>query len=292
MILQKGDIVEKEEALVLLLGRLHFDTYTKVRIFHIIKNGVDWYEFLNICIRKKLICLAYKNLVDFEFIHLLPSIIKNNMQYHYEENCKQNNLFVKATAPIISYFEQNNLVATSVKGIRFLNTLYANEPGVRILSDIDFVALPDYRFDIHNFMLKSGFQTYLINDLDALCAFNLPIQSYFYIKVGDKELSNKLRIDFDYSYSMEWIKGIKENPLYEFIYLCKNYFIKMHSKTNPDSISQYDYMKLIDLHEYYIKYLTLKSVDDINKMAVQLHLKDEVQYTINCLKTLYSDIGL
>ena len=42
-----------EDALVLLLGRLTFDNLTKVRIFHIVKNGVDWYKFLNICVKTK-----------------------------------------------------------------------------------------------------------------------------------------------------------------------------------------------------------------------------------------------
>ena len=70
--------MKSEEALVLLLGRLSFDDLTKVRIYHLIKNGLDWYEFLNICIRKKLICMVYKSLSDLGLIQLLPMIVINN----------------------------------------------------------------------------------------------------------------------------------------------------------------------------------------------------------------------
>lgn len=284
--------LKKEEALVLLLGRLHFDTFTKTRIFHIIKNGVDWYEFLNISVKTKTICLVYKSLIHLGLIQLLPAIVKNNMQYHYEQNCNQNTYFFQAITSISAFFEQNNILSTCVKGMRFLNTIYSKDPGVRILSDIDFLALDKDKISVHTYMQQLGFYTYLINDNDVFCEDNNPVKSYFYIKYEDEKIFDKLRIDFDFTYSHEFINAIKtsDNPLYEFMYLCENYYTCMKKKSMPSSIQQYDYMKLVDLHEYYIKYLSHIDIRELNNLATQLNFNAALQYTFQCLEKLYTDI--
>lgn len=283
-----------EEALAVLLGRVNFDEFTKIRIYHIIKNGIDWYNFLNVCIRNKTVCLTYKSLQLLDLLPLLPTIIKNNMEYHYKYNCKQNNYFLKASEPIISYFEKNGIMATPVKGLRFLKTIYSGDPGVRILSDIDFIASNGDKSDIHTFMIQSGFKTYLINNTDSLCSINSSVKSYFFIKIENNEFQDKLRFDFDFSYTNDLINHIREskNPLYEFLYLCQNYFLDMHLKSNPPSGEKYNYMKLIDLHEYYVKYLTNISINEINEISSRLHLNEEFEYTIKCLRKLYTDIAI
>ena len=71
--------MKTEEALALLLARLSFDKLTKTRIFHLIKNHVDWYEILNICVKKKLICLVYKKLEDLNLIQFVNSSKRGHM---------------------------------------------------------------------------------------------------------------------------------------------------------------------------------------------------------------------
>ena len=291
---ERGKNMKAEEALVILLGRIYFDTLTKIRIYHIIKNGIDWYYFLNICIKNKILCLAYKSLQLLELLPLLPSIIRSNMEYHYKYNCKQNNYFIKASEPIISYFEKKGIIATPVKGLRFLKTIYSGDPGVRILSDIDFIASNRYKFDIHKFMIQSGYKIYLINNTDSLCSINSSVKSYFFIKIENNEFQDKLRFDFDFSYTNDLINNIREskNPLYEFLYLCQNYFLEMHLKSNPPSSKEYNYMKLVDLHEYYVKYLTNININEINKISSNLNLNEQFEYTIRTLRKLYTDITI
>lgn len=284
--------MKQEEALVLLLGRLSFDQLTKVRIFHLIKNGIDWYEFLNICIKKKLICLVYKNLVDLGLIQLLPMIIINNMQYHYEQNQEQNQKLLQASAPVISYFENNNILAIPVKGLRFLNTIYRKEPGVRILSDVDYIASASDRSIIHDFMKKSGYDVYLINNQDAFCSTDSSIQSFYYIKFEGENFYGKLRVDFDFKYPDDWIKLIQssEQPVYEFLYLCNTYYYETYNKIELSNIGSYNYLKLIDIHEYCSEYLSAYSIGEILTYADEMNVREQALFTITCLNNLYINV--
>ncbi len=290
----KGKDMKQEDLLTFLLGRLHFDKLTKVRIYHLIKNDIDWYEFLNICVRRKLICLAYKNLLNLNLIQLLPTIIVNNMQYHYKNNLEQNIAFIQAVDPVNFYFKQNDILAVPVKGLQFLHTIYKEDPGIRILSDIDFLASHTKKNDIHSFMQESGYQLYLINDSDAFYSVeDSNIQSCFYIKFENNNCYSRLRIDFDFNYPDFWIEKIRsfDNPIYTFMYLCKTYYINTYGKTEPYTLPQYNYEKLIDIHEYYIKFLSLMGIDTILDVANNLHIREEVLHTMSGLKDLYTDIS-
>lgn len=283
--------MKQEEALVILLSRLTFDKITKIRIFHLIKNGIDWYMFLNICVKRKLICLAYKNLRDLELIQLLPMVIINNMQYHYECNRKQNQNFILAAESVISYFESNNILAVPINGIRLLKTIYNKEPGIRILSDIDFIASVKNQIQIHEYMQRSGYDIYLFNKQDTLFFENSNIKSSFYIKFEENNPYGKLRIDFDFNYSDSWIKLIKAStePIYEFLYLCTNYYNESYNKMIPSGITTYNYVKLIDIHEYYHRYLASAEMSEIYVHASELNVQKEVSFTIKCLKGIYTD---
>lgn len=283
--------MKTEEALALLLARLSFDKLTKTRIFHLIKNHIDWYEFLNICVKKKLICLAYKKLKDLDLIQLLPMMIINNMQYHYEQNQRQNEKFMQASDPIINFFKKNNILSIPVKGLRFLNTLYSEEPGVRILNDIDFIASSKDQAKIHNYMINSKFKPYLVNNQDILCCNDKKIRSYFYINFDETSSFGKLRIDFDFSFSDKWIKAIQsaECPIYEFLYLCQTYYTESAEKTQIDNISTYNYIKLVDLREYHSRYLSVFSPEDILVYANKLGVRKALVFTGSCLSNVYPD---
>lgn len=284
--------MKQEEALVLLLSRLSFDETTKVRIYHLIKNGVDWYEFLNICVKKKLICMVYSSLNRLQLIQLLPMIIVNNMQYHYEQNLTQNKKFLQVADDILSHFESKDILITPVKGLHFLKTIYNKEPGIRILNDIDFIASPDSQLNIHEFMKNSGYHRYLINNSDVFCYTNENIQSSFYIKFEEFNPYGKLRIDFDFSYPDKWIKqmqGVNE-PIYEFLYLCNSYYIETYTKTKPNNIATYNYVKLIDIYEYYHQYISSYSKKDILAYADEMEVREQTLFSLICLNNICKDM--
>jgi len=236
--------------------------------------------------------MIYKNLKNLELIKLLPMIIINNMQYHYEQNQKQNQRFIQVSNSAISYFKNNNILATPVKGLRFLNTIYSQEPGIRILSDIDFIASAKNQSQIRDYMKESGFDIYLINDQDVFCSVDPNIKSYFYIKLEEADHYGKLRIEFNFSYPDNWIELIQSSkePVYEFLYLCTSYYDESYCKVIFNKITTYNYVKLIDIHEYYCKYLTTYSMDEIYVYADQLNIHEQVQFTIICLSSVYTDI--
>lgn len=286
--------MKAEEALAILLGRLTFDQPSKTRIFHLIKNGIDWYDFLNICVRKKLICFAYRGLVTLGLIQLLPMIVINNMQYHYEQNRKQNNFFSKASFPIKAFLEQENILAIPTKGLRFLDTIYQEEPEVRILSDIDFIASSRNYNSINEFMIKNGFDPYLTNNQDILCSGSNEVKSRFYIKFEKEDPYGKLRADFDFSYSDKWLELIRDenHPIYEFLYLCHEFYKENINVIQISKFSSYNYVKLVDLREYYIKYVYTASLKDLLACAATAKVQESVIFTVRCMRNFFPDLFL
>lgn len=292
-LLRRLNKVKAEKALAILLGRFEFDELIKTRIFHIIKNSIDWYDFLNYCIRTNMICLVYKNMVMLGIDKLLPATIKYNMRYHYEQNTIRNEFLIASLNKITQGLEEKGISIVPIKGAKFLSTIYKEDPGVRLLNDIDILAEPSSTDTIYKFMKENGFASYLINNDDAFCLDGIDEQCHFYISFTEVGLHDDLRIDFDYAYSASIIQKMKENNyLYELCYLCKSYYVSMKKKGFSTDINQFDYMKLVDIHRYYKAYLAAMSEVDLKSAAAELHFAEELRYVLECLEQLNLQIRI
>lgn len=279
--------MKAEKALVILLGRFDFDELIKTRIFHIIKNGIDWYDFLNYCIRTNLVCLVYKNMLMLGIDKLLPTTIKYNMRYHYEQNTIRNEFIIASLDKITRGLMEKGISIVPIKGAKFLSTIYKEDPGVRLLNDIDLLAEHSSKDTIYKFMKENGFASYLINNEDAFCLDGTEEQCHFYISFTEVGLRNDLRIDFDYAYSASFIRKIREdNYLYELCYLCRSYYASMKKKGVSADLDRFDYMKLVDIHRYYKSYLASMNEVELKSAAVELHFAEELRYVLDCLEQL------
>lgn len=279
--------MKAEKALVILLGRFEFDELIKTRIFHIIKNGIDWYDFLNYCIRTNLVCLVYKNMLILGIDKLLPATIKYNMKYHYEQNTIRNEFIIASLDKITRGLMEKGISIVPIKGAKFLSTIYKEDPGVRLLNDIDILAEPSSKDTIYKFMKENGFASYLINNEDAFCLVGTEEQCHFYISFTEVGLRDDLRIDFDYAYSASFIRKIKEdNYLYELCYLCRSYYESMQKKGFSSDLDQFDYMKLVDIQRYCKSYLTALNKEELKSAAIELHFAEELRYVLDCLEQL------
>jgi hypothetical protein len=279
--------VKIEKALVILLGRLEFDELIKTRIFHIIKNGIDWYDFLNYCVRTNMVCLVYKNMIKLGIEKLLPATIKYNMRYHYEQNAIRNKNLLACVENITQDLDGKGISIVPIKGIKFLSTIYKEDPGVRQLNDIDILSEASSKKTISNYMQEKGFGSYLINNYDAFCQNGEEEQSHFYISFSAMESHDDLRIDFDYAHSKQFIKKIRENNyLYELCYLCKSFYSLMGHDNLPNEVDRLDYIKLFDMYEYCKYYLADMTEVEIKSEAEELHFIDELNYVLEALEQL------
>lgn len=285
--------MKTEKALVILLGRLEFDELIKTRIFHIIKNGVDWYDFLNYCIRTNLVCLVYKNMLMLGIDKLLPATIKYNMRYHYEQNTIRNKFLIASLDKITRGLIEKGVSIVPIKGVKYLSTIYKEDPGVRLLKDIDILAEPSSKDTIYKFMKENGFDSYLINNEDAFCLDGKDEQCHFYISFTEIGLHDDLRIDFDYACSESFVRKIMENDyLYELCYICRSYYASMKTQGFSIDLDRFDYMKLVDIHRYYKVYLADMKEAELKRVAVELHFTDELRYVLDCLEKLSMQIPI
>ena len=285
--------MKAEKALVILLGRLEFDELIKTRIFHIIKNGVDWYDFLNYCIRTNLVCLVYKNMIILGIDKLLPATIKYNMRYHYEQNTIRNEFLIASLNKITRGLIEKGVSIVPIKGVKYLSTIYKEDPGVRLLKDIDILAEPSSKYTISKFMKENGFASYLINNEDAFCLDGKDEQCHFYINFTEMGLHDDLRIDFDYSCSESFVRKIRGNDyLYELCYICRSYYTSMKNQGFSIDLDRFDYMKLVDIHRYFKVYLADMKEAELKRAAAELHFTDELRYVLDCLEKLSMQIPI
>lgn len=277
--------MEHEQALVLLLGRLHFDELSRTRIFHIIKNGVDWYAFLNYCIKSNMVCLVYRNMINLGIERLLPAIVMNNMKYHYEQNTARNKKLIKCYEKIVKDLAENDIHVLPSKGIRFLTTIYRNDPGIRLLNDIDIFALPSDKESVHNYMEATGFETYLINDKDAFCSPAAGENSRFYIFFTEEGGHDDIRVDIDYTCPEHLFAELSKdgNHLSEFCILCNIYSTAMCAATDFSTLKQSNYIRLVDLAEYYRVFLSSISKSELLDFASKLNMHLDVSYIVDFL---------
>lgn len=279
--------MKAEKALVILLGRFEFDELIKTRIFHIIKNGIDWYDFLNYCIKTNMVCLVYKNMVILGIEKLLPATIKYNMRYHYEQNTIRNEYLMATLKKITRGLKEKGILIVPIKGAKFLSTIYKKDPGVRLLNDIDVLAESSSKDTIYIYMKENGFDSYLINNEDAFCLHGTDEQCHFYISFTEGGLNDDLRIDFDYAHSAFFIQKIRDNNfVYELCYLCKSYYSSMKKKSFPMDVDKFDYVKLIDIYEYYRSCLVGINEVKLKSAAEELHFSEELRYVLACLEQL------
>lgn len=283
-----GDVELKgEKALVILLGRFEFDEIVKIRIFHIIKNGVDWYDFLNYSVRTNTVCLVYANMVKLGIEKLLPATIKSNMKYHYIQNTVRNQHLLVSLEKIIQGLAEKDITVVPIKGAKFLYTIYKDDLGVRLLNDIDLLAEHSSKDAIYEYMKENGFCSYLVNNKDAFCSNGADEECHFYISITKVGLHDDLRIDFDYTYPAIFIKGIKENNhLYEFCYLCKLYYSSMKKEAFPYTVDQFNYIKLVDIYEYHKSYLSNLTWVELKSVAKELNFVKELNYVLACFEQL------
>lgn len=277
--------------MVILLGGLEFDELHRTRIFHIIKNGVDWYQFLSECIKTNMVCLVYKSMLNLGIERLLPVTVKRNMKYHYEQNSFRNQYLLSSLGKLIQELAKQEVSVIPVKGAKLLTTIYCKDPGVRLLNDIDLLAAASDRAAIHTYMKENGFFSYLINNQDALCAAETEEVSHFYISFLESGLQDDIRIDVDYTYPPKVLENLdkESDPVYEFYFLCQAYYTSMKGTGLPLAVDQFNYVKLVDIFEFYKRFLSHMTSAELKSAAEAENCIDQVSYALQCLAQLHEN---
>lgn len=238
-----------------------------------------------------MVCLVYQSMLNLGIERLLPVTVKRNMKYHYEQNTLRNRYLLSSLAKLIRDLEDQNITVVPVKGVKLLTTVYCQDPGVRLLNDIDLLAAASNRTAIHTYMKENSFFSYLINDQDALCTAEAEEMSHFYISFSEVGLQDDLRIDVDYTYPQEVLEklGKKNNPVFEFCFLCQAYYASMKKIGLPKTVDQFNYVKLVDIFEFCKRFLPHMTNTELESAAKSASCANQVSYALQCLARLHED---
>ena len=292
--------MSKELALVILLNRSCFDKNSIRRIEHLLKSGIDWFKVFNQSVERQTAYLTYNILRDLHYLYLLPGKIRNFWAVSYYGNMLRNQRLIEEKKQLVTEFQKREIPVYPIKGIALLESVYDNI-GVRYLSDIDFLVLPQYRTAICNMMNQLQYDPLYINGTDPyLCNYHVQgCHSLFYTETQTKPHDIDFCCEFSFSlfesedyfqlfqYITECLSMSSSAPAFHvahIILICMYYFKEMEKRGFPKDLESENLMKLIDIHAYVSRYGGDEVRCALKNASIRFQLDHVISYTMDHIK--------
>lgn len=117
---------------------------------------LNWSELLEQATRHKILALLAFYALSEQFVEIIPRDVKYHLRTMLFLNRHKIAIYRREAARIIQIFNQNNIRFVGTKGISFESTLYDGN-GSRMLSDIDFMILPQEREIVRKILSDLGY---------------------------------------------------------------------------------------------------------------------------------------
>lgn len=148
----------KEWALLELLT-LGLDSSVEQKMFAelISSQDLDWQELLVQASRHKVTNLLALAITNQDYAEIIPRDIKQQLETALLFSRHKIKIYRQAAARIIQAFDNSNIRHVVTKGMAFESTLYRGN-GSRMMSDIDFMILPQDRELVRETLAALGYQ--------------------------------------------------------------------------------------------------------------------------------------
>lgn len=146
-----------EENLLLLTSKItctSLDIEESKNIINYI--GFNWYDFIGMAIKNKVLLIVYYNLKNWGLDSCIPNVFKCVMRDYYQCNLIRNKVLLAEFSNVKKILETQGVLCCPLKGIYLLETIYA-DLGVRLLNDIDCLVNYKDEFLLNNIMENNGY---------------------------------------------------------------------------------------------------------------------------------------
>lgn len=119
--------------------------FQKEIIRDIESDSIDWQKFVSICSNHLILPAIYLKFKSYDILSYLPEELSEHLEKVYQLNYLRNEQILKQAHEIIKVLNENEIQPIILKGVaNLLDNLY-NDPGERMIGDIDIlVSEKDY----------------------------------------------------------------------------------------------------------------------------------------------------
>ena len=277
-----SDVLRPEERILLDSLRLSWSEQEKVRLAQNISAVDDWDYFIERAVDTYLGTTVYVRLVK-QLNLSFPVHVLKVLESMYFQVLVKNTQLVQAHEEISEMCNELALSHIPLKGIHFLKESFANDIGIRQLSDIDVLFQLEVAEKVHNNLLSLGYLSYLTMPVRISKLLRNPTP-YNYSKNGvtlDVHYALNRLESFDISMSEVWKSAVKSESTFEYhlgtedqlIHLCTHAFL---------------HMKIYDLKQIsFLDIVTLLSSEKVNWELLKIKMSQ-----FNCEEEIASILFL
>lgn len=153
-----------ETKLVLLCSRMEPDDAAREEILSVLALKPDWQKVTGLAGHHKVLPLLCRNLLRFSPPGAIPGKILDLLKDHYHVNLARN---IRIQKEMTAIFSRSAGITSPVpfKGFGLLQTVYARDPGLRMLTDVDL--LDDGTGKISGILAGLGYEGFAGNHGDT-----------------------------------------------------------------------------------------------------------------------------
>lgn len=268
--------LQKEERILLSSLQNSWSEREKNELIQNISTLTNWDYFCERSVETYLGTSVYVRLVKKLGLHFPKPVLKV-LEAMYFQVLVKNTQLLDAYEEISHSFMRIGVSHIPLKGIYFLKEPFANDIGIRQLSDIDILFQVDDAYKVHSQLLSLGYRSYLTMPIRISKLLRNPTP-YNYSKNGvtlDVHYGLNRLENFDISMDQVWNSAIKKDfsSAYQLssedqlIHLCTHAFL---------------HMKIFDLKQIsFLDIITLLSNEEFNwnlfqEKVEQYHCEEEV----------------
>lgn len=276
--------LKPEEAILLASLKLSWNEDEKVEV-ELEQNilAVDnWDYFIERAVDTYLGTTVYVRLVKGLKLYFPEHVIKV-LEAMYFQVLVKNTQLVQAHEEISEMCNEHGLSHIPLKGIHFLKESFANDIGIRQLSDIDVLFQREDAEKVHSNLLSLGYRSYLTMPI-RISKLLKNATPYNYSKNGvtlDVHYALNRLENFDISMSEVWKSAVKSESTFQYhlgtedqlIHLCTHAFL---------------HMKIYDLKQIsFLDIVTLLSSEKVNWELLKIKMSQ-----FNCVEEIASILFL
>ncbi len=149
--------VSNEYRLIFLCTRLEINSSIRQEIKELLNGAIDWNKVIEVSNRQQILPFLYYNLTKFDIQYIIPQDIFVVIKNYYYANLKRNLRIEKEMLLILESANRHGIGIIPLKGFSLTQTLY-NNPGLRIMADVDILIKKDALQEIKNILIQLGYQ--------------------------------------------------------------------------------------------------------------------------------------
>lgn len=181
-----------EDRLIFLCASAGINNPSRQEIRNIPAGAINWDKIIETCGRHEIIPFLYYNLRKTGLNTIIPKDTLDLMERYYLTNLRNNLLIEKEIYSLLELANHNSISLIPLKGFSLIQTIYHNNPGVRMMVDVDILVKKDEFHKIREILYQIGYHKAV--EATAHNSYSKPQHEILYSKVLSPKLISHIEL--------------------------------------------------------------------------------------------------